>query len=329
MFLPYCDGSCFTSDRDAPWPVNGSNSSLHFRGLANLDRTLDVLESRFGLTNAQRLVLQGGSAGGLSTYLHLDRVTARLKLAQERQREKATAEKEKERRAVAPPQVVGRPVAGFFIDEKKFTPFLPGTKIPTPSYADAVKYGVAMFNSTPPLSAACKAAHPGEEWRCWMATYASPFVKGPIFAVQSRFDEFQLQCLLGLPCFRHQAYEPPFAPSNCTVDEKTAILGFGAELVTQMQPFLKAAKNGLWLVSCIQHDVNALIENVTEVAAFTSWFTKGKLGSDINYRWVDDCGNLGRTPCNVGTHCAPPHFTVPPVKSGDGEPAGATAKLTP
>eukprot|EP01045_Picozoa_sp_COSAG04_P028077 COSAG04_NODE_4268_length_2197_cov_1.835558_1_plen_206_part_00 len=84
VFLPYCDGSCFASQRPAPWPVNGSNTTLHFRGLASLERTFDVLEARFGLAKAQRLVLQGGSAGGLSTYLHLDRVAARLRAAQRR-----------------------------------------------------------------------------------------------------------------------------------------------------------------------------------------------------------------------------------------------------
>ena len=44
----------------------------------------------------------------------------------------------------------------------------------------------------------------------------APFVREPIFAVQSRFDEFQLMNLLGLPCFLGQNFEPPFKASNCT-----------------------------------------------------------------------------------------------------------------
>jgi hypothetical protein len=94
VFLPYCDGSCFTSYRAAPWPVNSrpsganadANASLTFRGLTNLDRTLDVLEERFGLGSARRVVLQGGSAGGLSTYIHLDRVADRVKAFCQRRR---------------------------------------------------------------------------------------------------------------------------------------------------------------------------------------------------------------------------------------------------
>eukprot|EP01052_Picozoa_sp_SAG31_P038691 SAG31_NODE_5217_length_2669_cov_3.231518_2_plen_496_part_00 len=331
VFLPYCDGSCFTSQRPKPWPVNGTNSSLHFRGLANLERTLDVLEDRFGLASARRLVLQGGSAGGLSTYLHLDRVAARLKLAQQRRRERER-ERDRERERVSiggggsagvgvaaaaaaaaaagvtpVPQVVGRPVAGFFIDERKFDPS-------APTFAENIEYGVAMFNSTPPLSSECKQKYPGREWRCWMAPYASPFVRERIFAVQSRFDEFQLMCLLGLPCFstpKRQSYAPPFVRTNCSTDEKVAITQFGSELLQQMQPFLSAnPRNGMWLVSCIQHNVVCDLHNTTEETAFTSWLEGGVLGRDKNYRWVDDCGahGDGATPCDTGKFCAPPHF---------------------
>ena len=334
VFLPYCDGSCFTSQRAAPWPVNGSKSRLHFRGLANLDRTLDVLEERFGLAKARRLVLQGGSAGGLSTYLHLDRVTERLKLAKRRRARRDRASNAtrgvgaaqqlttgSEAAARVPPSVgavadadaapevlvVGRPVAGFFIDEKKFDPS-------APTYAENIKYGVSMFNSTPPLSSACKAKYPGEEWRCWMATYASPFVRERIFAGQSRFDQFQLMCLLGLPCFsvpKHQAYAPPYLNTNCSAAEKAAITQFGSELLQQMQPFLAAnPRNGMWLVSCIQHNVVCPMFNTTEEQAFASWLEGGALGRERNYRWADDCGadGDGATPCDTGKFCAPPHF---------------------
>eukprot|EP01050_Picozoa_sp_SAG11_P022726 SAG11_NODE_4371_length_1929_cov_3.734426_2_plen_78_part_00 len=75
---------------------------------------------------------------------------------------------------------------------KKFDPT-------APTYAENIRYGVAMFNSTPALSDECKKRHRRQEWRCSMATYASPFVRERIFEVQSRFDEFQLMCLFGLP----------------------------------------------------------------------------------------------------------------------------------
>eukprot|EP00756_Hemistasia_phaeocysticola_P054897 Hpha_TRINITY_DN30814_c0_g1::TRINITY_DN30814_c0_g1_i1::g.155721::m.155721/K19882/NOTUM; O-palmitoleoyl-L-serine hydrolase len=131
VYMPYCDGSCFTSQRVDPWAVPGTNHSLHLRGYANLRRTLDVLQTRFGLDRARRFQLTGGSAGGLSTFLHLDYVANRLRkavhvVATSTHEQGAVADSTATATAggpragsptVQPPlQVVGRPVAGFFID---------------------------------------------------------------------------------------------------------------------------------------------------------------------------------------------------------------------
>jgi hypothetical protein len=305
VYLPYCDGSAFSSERAAPWPVNGSNATLTFRGRANLDRALDALQRRFGFADARRLVVTGGSAGGLSTFLHVDRIADRLQTAQTAQMAQMAQKVQ-----AAPPQVVGLPNAGFFIDGPSYEPS-------KPAFATLVQYGIGMFNATPPLSAACKAAHVGEEWKCWLASYAAPFVRQPLFVVQSRFDEFQLRCLLGLPCMLNEPFVPPYNPdSNCSVAERTAIVAFGGDLLGKLQPFLRAKpESGLWLVSCIQHGGNAPMHGVpvppargAETLAFTSWLDGGKLGKELNYRWIDDCGANGTTPCNTGRYCAPPHF---------------------
>ena len=69
IFMPYCDGSSFTGHRDGAWPVPNSTQRLTFRGAANFERTIDVLIRDCGLGEANDVVLSGGSAGGLSTYL--------------------------------------------------------------------------------------------------------------------------------------------------------------------------------------------------------------------------------------------------------------------
>ena len=97
VFLPYCDGSSFTSYpgyREEVHPVSNSAEKLHFRGRLNQIRTLDILQRDYGLGDAKGVVLAGGSAGGLSTYLGLDYVAERLPKA----------------------NVVGMPVAGYFLD---------------------------------------------------------------------------------------------------------------------------------------------------------------------------------------------------------------------
>ena len=50
----------------------------YFRGKRVLDAVLDVLLTDHGLSQAEEVLLSGGSAGGLSTYLHADDVKTRL-----------------------------------------------------------------------------------------------------------------------------------------------------------------------------------------------------------------------------------------------------------
>ena len=119
----------------APWPVPGSNTSerpegefLTFRGIKNFDATIDWA-MKHGMDTAEEFVLTGGSAGGLSTFLHMDRVAARLK-------------------AEAPSckKVTGAPVVGYFLDHGNF---LNVTGTPdTPSFRNAT-YTTKMRYLTP------------------------------------------------------------------------------------------------------------------------------------------------------------------------------------
>ena len=97
IYTPYCDGASFSGYRAAPWPVPGRDGeALTFRGIRNFDALMDGALER-GLGGASEFVLTGGSAGGLSTFLHLDRAAARL--------------------AGAPTRVTGAPVVGFFLEK--------------------------------------------------------------------------------------------------------------------------------------------------------------------------------------------------------------------
>ena len=76
----------------------GTNQTVHFKGIKNLDGVLDFAVAN-GLDKATEVVLTGGSAGGLSTFLHADRVAAR---------------------SPAAAQVRAAPVVGYFLDHDNF-----------------------------------------------------------------------------------------------------------------------------------------------------------------------------------------------------------------
>jgi hypothetical protein len=86
IFLPYLDGASFSGFRAAPVPVPAGgpdrvpeNATVTFRGIKNLDAALDWSFAHSDLDEATEVVLTGISAGGLSTFLHADRVGARVR----------------------------------------------------------------------------------------------------------------------------------------------------------------------------------------------------------------------------------------------------------
>lgn len=103
MYARYCDGASRASDAASPAEYN--STSLYFRGFPILRATLDALlgaspgDGAPSLAEATSLVISGGSAGGLSVFLHADYIAERA-------------------RAVNPGIGVIRAIAndGFFID---------------------------------------------------------------------------------------------------------------------------------------------------------------------------------------------------------------------
>eukprot|EP00039_Didymoeca_costata_P017236 m.317552 g.317552 ORF g.317552 m.317552 type:complete len:177 (-) comp16509_c1_seq8:339-869(-) len=163
----------------------------------------------YGLSNAKQVVLRfilyiyiifvhafhticfcfqsGGSAGGLSTYLHLDRLSTLLPKA----------------------QVYGAPNAGYFLDHGR----MPGVKPTLPfNYPEGIAYMYHMFNSSGALSQDCLNSYSSsDQYKCLMAPYAINFIKTPVFAIQSRFDEWQLGGgIANVPCLIGQNFQPPY-----------------------------------------------------------------------------------------------------------------------
>lgn len=97
IIMIYCDGGSFTGNADSPYQVG--NQTLWFRGARILRETFDDLLNKYGMDSATDVMLTGCvcnfrrcetcvpkrrgflfrcSAGGLSTFLHADRVQSWL-----------------------------------------------------------------------------------------------------------------------------------------------------------------------------------------------------------------------------------------------------------
>merc|ERR1719446_2024922 len=180
------------------------------------------------MTKATEFVVTGGSAGGLSTFLHADRFAGRLK---------AESPNIKTIRAA--------PVVGYFLDPDNFK-HTTGGKPNTPAWAKPgtganyttwMKYIYSMQNLTfgadGGLMEACHAKHKEEPWLCFMSPHMQDVMETPFFMFNSKYDAWQLG--------------NEFQSSWQTAAEQAGVIQYGKDFMQQLAPVYRyggVKKNG-------------------------------------------------------------------------------------
>ena len=285
LYMPYLDGASFSGYRASPWPVPNTNDTLMFRGITNLDATIQwALEH--GLDNATEFVLTGGSAGGLSTFLHSDRVAAAIRS-----------------RNPGIEKIVAAPVVGYFLDHSDVdsttgTPNTPTWKTKE-DYTGWMKYIYTMQNLTfgndGGLTQACQLKHPTQPWLCFMSPHMQDVIKTPFFVFNSKYDDWQLNEILKVN------------PWSGNATRQQAILQYGTDFLTDFQPVVQENdKNGAFITSCICHgcpwnDPDALTFNtLNPYQAYANWYTGKTQGMDnfhVDPRLPNGGGMINSSKC--------------------------------
>jgi len=271
LFLQYSDGASFSGFRAKPWPVPGTNKTLYFRGIKNLDAALDWAFAH-GLDKATEFVLTGGSAGGLSTFLHADRVAARLA-----------------KDAPNCKHVRAAPIVGYFLDHDNIV------HNETISYPDRMEYIYHMQNLTfgddGGLMPACEAAYPSQPHYCFMSPHMQSFIKTPFFMFNSKFDYWQLANILQF----HWREGRPW-----TEKEKAAVIRYGSDFLEQFAPVQSESKNGAMITSCICHGCpwpELKVEGTRAYQLYSDWYygkTSGAAAIHIDSRGPNGDGALDK-----------------------------------
>jgi hypothetical protein len=179
VFVMYCEGSSYTSNRVDPVEFNGT--TLYFRGRNILDAVFHELEDMGGLlSRATDVIITGTSAGGLTTYLHASTLRAMLPVSA---------------------KVVAMPDAGYFLD---FTTYA-GSYAYRENFQNAI--GPSVWNATGGTNRACLADKlPADQWQCFFAQYVFPYnTDVPFYILQSAYDQWQVGGVLALgECRRYQ-----------------------------------------------------------------------------------------------------------------------------
>lgn len=267
IYMPYGDGASFSGYRPKPWPVGPNDQFLYFRGIKNFDGTIDAA-MKLGLNKATEFVLTGGSAGGLSTFLHMDRVAARIK-------------------AVAPDcKIRGAPVVGYFLDHDNFAHS-------ANNYTAWMKYIYTMqnltFGSDGGLTAACQKAFPTDPHYCFMSPHMQQFIETPFFVFNSKYDAWQLANEL--------------QTNWATKPEQDAVLQYGVDFLNQFKPIQSEPKNGALITSCICHGCpwsDLVLEGKNTYQHYASWFvgnTSGASAIHIDPRLPNGNGTIVNSEC--------------------------------
>jgi len=285
IFMPYCDGASFSGYRESNWPVpNESGKNLTFRGIKNLDATIQWAFQNTNLAEATEFVLTGGSAGGLSTFLHSDRVAAAIR--------KGAPHIEK---------IVAAPVVGYFRDVDNFqhTTGTPNTDSwVKANYTSWMKYIFAMqnlsFSSDGGLMEACREKHADEPWLCFMSPHMQDVIETPFFVFNSKYDAWQL------------ANE--FQSAWTTKAEQDGVLAYGAGFLHDFDPVKADEKNGAFITSCICHGCpwqspTALSYDggPSPYAAYGAWYagkTRGASAIHIDPRLPNGNGTIDDASCS-------------------------------
>jgi len=232
VYIKYCDGASFAGNNDTITTVDGT--PLYFRGFRNLQAYYKDLTANHRLQAGTDYVISGCSAGGLATYLHVDWWRQNLP---------------------AGAKVRGMPDSGYFLDYDSTN---------RPKYATDMRWVFMQQNCTSGVNQDCIGAHSagGDTYLCFFAEHTTPYIKTPIFPLQSRYDSWQVGNILG---------------TNATDPVNT----YGTLFAQRFQAVEKNPDNGYFFDSCYHHcgEWDSIrISNVLSGDALLGWYNKTNTG---------------------------------------------------
>lgn len=176
VYMRYCSSDFFSGNRDLQIfdPIHGL-IPWYFHGRDIIRTTFEDLGSPIdpelpSLQDASKVLLSGGSAGGVSIFPVLDWAAGQLESM------------------YGISYVRGLSDAGWLVDISPYLPYIQPISVQLQS---AYSYWYAQGN----LDSDCEAANTGNEWRCFVGKFAYNNIGTPIFIYNSQYDRDALLVL--------------------------------------------------------------------------------------------------------------------------------------
>lgn len=331
VFVPYCDGASFGGARDIPLgragnvslPTGVTPNVVRSDGRAILVGVIRHLITHHGMGNATDVLVSGCSAGGLAALLYGSLVRDEL------QQSGANLKRFK----------LASFSGLFFAPRHGLRTARQGPAHLTP-FERQMRQVVELSNLSLPSTCQYRTV-PGHEWRCLLGTAPLMAVPAdiPVFVVQSTFDLFHTNCILGMPTDDRFGYgsryfqagclsagwerclhwmTPAYTTTQfCSLRQLSDMESFQQHITSTLETSEGLQRRGsrAFLANCNDHcaDANALqgttIDGVTMMKALTSWWRapaevmpKTHLGCLLNF--------------SHSRHRGPPSCTKPQATCG-------------
>jgi len=252
VFVRYCDGASFSGRRVEAVP--GTSPPIYSRGnfiLRAVIRELFLSGNRSPFSKVTRVVITGGSAGGLAAYLHAHQF-----------------------REMLPDRVrlAAIPYAGFFAEW--YEPLGGGGG--SGNLGNSWSYGKmmeAVYNiarASESLPSGCIESQTGPEnyFRCMFAANVLPYVPIPVLTIQSKFDKFQRENILGYAGQKTSSSSMTLANVNQYSKElqNTILTSTRTQVNAQSRSAIGAPlQSGVFLFSCSEHVVATITRLYTKL----------------------------------------------------------------
>lgn len=274
VWLGYCSGDGFSGTLTQPVAVNAT-TQVYFAGSFILDAILNELFTTHSMSQATTVVLGGCSAGGASTFAHADYVGDMVAA-----------------RTGGKARYAAIPGAGFLLD---FPPYNNQPNLYTPLQ----RWVYTTMGANTSGSRACiqdyQLKDPGNDWKCFMPQYSLPYIKSPLFVVNSAADSAQLEYIVLLGCYPQAG--------NCNASQLAYFDSFHDRMVSLLAPVLHSnGKHGAFLLECVVHVVSKIdgvldlihVEGELLKDVFSNWWAgNGGTTSAVDAAWTKGGGKFG------------------------------------
>lgn len=219
VFVRYCDGASFSGNMS--FSKKNKDKVLQYRGESIWNVVIDDLLYKKGMRNADKALLGGCSAGGLSSILHCDKFKTALSSAN---------------------VVKCMSDAGFFVDMKTYKG---ENKIQT-----YFKNVIDLQNVSGTLPKYCTEKRNPIE--CFFPQYLLSQMKTPLFVVNGAYDWWQMDNIVAPDPLGEWDHCKNDA-TRCTDAQLSIIQGYRQELLDALKPIQESKKHGMFIDGCFHH----------------------------------------------------------------------------